>query len=103
MRRTIALFVALFTLSPLAIQSQTRRRTASSSRARSTPASSPSSAVHAGATRVADQTKNLTRFIFLLGGVAKGIEQTDLAIRRNEASPAIVEQQRRSKETVTSS
>jgi hypothetical protein len=45
----------------------------------------------------------LTRFIYLLGGVAKGIEQTDEAIRRQNASPAIVEQNRRNKATVVSS
>ncbi len=87
---------------PFAVYAQTRKRTAT--RTPSTAnATKGSAAVHAGATRVADQTKNLTRFIFLLGGVAKGIEQTDVVIQRNEASPAMVEQQRRNKETVTSS
>lgn len=103
MRRTIALFIALFAISPLATQSQTRRRTASRSSGSTATAPKSSAVVHAGATRVADQTKNLTRFIFLLGGVAKGIEQTDLVIRRNEASQAVVDQQRRNKETVTTS
>ena len=45
-----------------------------------------------GATRVADQIKILTRFIYLLGGVAKGLEGVDDAARRNEASPAVMEQ-----------
>jgi len=56
-----------------------------------------------GATRVADQLKILTRFIYLLGGIAKGIEQTDEAIRRNQPSPAIVEQSNRNKATVKTS
>lgn len=56
--------------------------------------------MQAGATRVADQIKNLTRFIFLLGGVAKGIEAVDEAVRRNEASPAVLEQTKRNKDTV---
>jgi len=56
-----------------------------------------------GATRVADQLKILTRFIYLLGGIAKGIEQTDEAIRRNQASPAFVEQSNRNKATVKTS
>lgn len=55
------------------------------------------------AIRVADHIKNLTRFIYLLGGVAKGIEQTDAAIRANQASPAIVEQVQKNKAVVISS
>jgi len=56
-----------------------------------------------GATRVADQIKTLTRFIYLLGGVAKSIEQTDEAIRRNQSSPALVQQVNRNKATVKTS
>jgi hypothetical protein len=56
-----------------------------------------------GATRVAEQIKTLTRFIYLLGGVAKGIEQTEEAMRRTQPSPAVAEQQRRNKATLKSS
>jgi hypothetical protein len=59
--------------------------------------------VRAGATRVADQLKTLTRFLYLLGGVAKGIESADAAARRNEASPAVLEQTQKSKATVKTS
>jgi len=61
------------------------------------------SAVRPGAIRVADQLKTLTRFLYLLGGVAKGIEAADAAARRNEASPAIIEQTQKSKASVRSS
>jgi hypothetical protein len=57
----------------------------------------------AGAGRVAEQIKTLTRFIYLLGGVAKGLEGVDDAVRRNEASPAILEQAKRNKQTVRTS
>jgi hypothetical protein len=100
-RRTIVLLVAFFVFAPLTTQAQTRRR--STSRAPSTTAARPSAAVRAGAVRVSDQVKNLTRFIFLLGGVAKSIEQTELAIGRSGASPAIVDQVKRSKDTVRTS
>jgi GTP1/Obg family GTP-binding protein len=60
-----------------------------------------SSAVRtAGATRVADQIKLLTKFIFLLGGVAKGIEAMDDAARRNETSPALLQQAQQNKAVV---
>jgi hypothetical protein len=56
-----------------------------------------------GATRVADQIKFLTKFIYLLGGVASGIAAVDEAARRNEASPAVLEKNRQSKAAVKSS
>lgn len=56
-----------------------------------------------GASRVADQIKNLTRFLYLLGGVSKGIEAADEAVRRNEASPAVVQQTEKNKATIKTS
>jgi len=56
-----------------------------------------------GAIRVADQIKNLTRFIYLLGGISKGIELVDDAVRRNQASPAILEQAQKNKLTIRTS
>jgi len=57
----------------------------------------------AGATKVADQIKFLSRFMYLLGGVTSGIAQVDEAVRRNEASPAVVQQNQQSKATLKSS
>lgn len=57
----------------------------------------------AGATKIADQIKNLTRFVYLLGGVAKGIEQVDEAAKKNEASPAALQQNAQNKATVKAS
>jgi len=98
----LALAFALFL--PLTGMSQTRKRT---SRKASTPTTTakPQSAavVHDGATEVANQIKTLTRFIYVLGGVAKGIEQTEGSVRRNEASPAIIAQLQKDKATVKQS
>jgi len=57
----------------------------------------------AGATRVADQIKNMTRFIYLLGGVTSGIAAVDEAARRNEATPELVQKNQQSKATVKNS
>lgn len=54
----------------------------------------------AGAYKVADQIKTLTRFVYLLGGVAKGLEQVDEAARKNEVSAAILQQNNQNKTTV---
>jgi hypothetical protein len=100
LKRITALLIATIFLLPVTTFSQTRKRTRPPTR---TTSATPSNALQTGATRVADQIKNLTRFIFLLGGVAKGIEAVDEAARRNEASPAILEQTKRNKDTVKTS
>jgi len=90
------------TLFPVTGFAQTRKRTATKSgRASATPKAGEIQ--RQGASRVADQIKILTRFIYLLGGVAKGLEGVDDATRRNEASSAIVEQATRNKATVRNS
>ena len=102
MRRIIAALIVTITLFPVTGFSQTRKRTITKS-SRSGAAPKASEIQRQGATRVADQIKILTRFIYLLGGVAKGLEDVDDAARRNEASPAILEQATRNKATVRAS
>ena len=106
MQRIIALFIATalatVMLFPITTFSQTRKRTTTRS-SRSSGTQKASEVQREGATRVADQIKILTRFIYLLGGVAKGLEGVDDAARRNEASPAILEQAKRNKATVRTS
>jgi hypothetical protein len=101
-QRIIALLIASIILLPVTGFSQTRKRTTTNS-SRTSAASKASEVQRQGAARVADQIKILTRFIYLLGGVAKGLEGVDDATRRNEASPAIVEQATRNKATVRAS
>ena len=96
----LALVFALFL--PLTGMSQTRKRTARRATASNSRAQ-PAAVVRDGATEVANQIKTLTRFIYVLGGVAKGIEQTEGAVRRNEASPAIAAQLQKDKATVKTS
>ena len=97
----LAFAIALVIFSPATGFAQTRKRTATKSSRPATPVAG--AAQRAGATRVADQIKILTKFIYLLGGVAKGLEGVDDATRRNEASPAIIDQAKQSKATVRAS
>jgi hypothetical protein len=102
LKRAIILALVFVVFLPLTAAAQTRKRTSR----KAAPVASkpqPSTAVHDGALEVANQIKNLTRFIYVLGGVAKGIEQTEVAVRRNEASPAIVSQLQKDKATVKQS
>ena len=102
MQRIIALLIVTIILSPVTGFSQTRKRMATKT-GRSSGPPKASEVQREGAARVADQIKILTRFIYLLGGVAKGLEGVDDAARRNEAPSAIVEQATRNKATVRAS
>jgi hypothetical protein len=101
LKKTAILAVALSLFLPLTAMSQTRKRT--SRRTSATSKQPAGAAVREGATEIADQIKILTRFIYVLGGVAKGIEQTEGAVRRNEASPSIAAQLQKDKATVKDS
>lgn len=102
----LTLPLALLLLSPSTAFSQTRNRSTS----RQKPTTSTAAATQRvaqvrtqGATRVADQIKFLTRFIYLLGGVSSSIAAVDEAARRNEASPTVVQQNQQSKLQVKTS
>ncbi|MFZ0063822.1 MAG: hypothetical protein WAL47_17450 [Pyrinomonadaceae bacterium] len=98
-RITFFLLVATI-LVPGTALAQTRGRKTTPARSTTTSLSDKRTI---GAGRVADQIKTLTRFIFVLGGVAKGLEGVDDAARRNEASPAVLEQAKQNKVTVRTS
>jgi hypothetical protein len=108
LKRRAVLSIICLLLLPASLMAQNRQRTTSrrntqrTSRANNTTPPS-SEARTTGATRVADQIKNLTRFIYLLGGVAKGIEASDAAAQQGNASQTVVEQTQRSKATVKTS
>lgn len=99
-RIAITLFITLL-FSPSTAFSQTRGRSTRRAPASTAPKISPIRTQ--GAQKVADQIKHLTRFTYLLGGVASGIAAVDEAVRRNEASPAIVQKNQQSKTTVRTS
>jgi len=101
-RKLIGLLIVITILSPLTTSGQTRRKTTSKS-TRPTVSAASSAAESAGAMRVAEQIKVLTRFIYLLGGAAKGLEAMDDAARRNEASPALLDQAKQNKATFRTS
>jgi len=70
---------------------QTRSRQTTKKPATSKTTASTSDATAAvrtdGATRVANQIKNLSKFLYLVGGVVKGIEAIDVASKDGETSP----------------
>jgi glutamine synthetase type III len=97
--------ICLLTLLSTNVNSQTRRRNTAKRRTSATSAATEKSAadIKAGAAEVSTQIKTLTQFIYLLGGVVKGIEAVDQAVGKNEASPAAKEQNERNKTRVRDS
>jgi hypothetical protein len=106
MNRILMLIIVCLLALPATALAQTRSRTTrrSTQSSRTPKASEQQAAAEvktAGATKVADQVKNLTKFLYLLGGVAKGIE--DIDARRSEASPAALQKNEQNKAAVKSS
>ena len=102
MQRIIGLLLVTVILSPVSGLAQTRNRTTTKS-SRTSAAPKAAEVKRAGATRVAEQIKVLTRFIYVLGGVAKGLETADDDMRRNEASAAIIDQAKQYKASARAS
>ena len=106
MKRAFILPIICLLLLPAPLLAQSRQRTTSKRSTQRSRTDNSQRAVDersAGATRVAGQIKVLTRFLYLLGGVTKGIEAADAAARAGEATPQQAEQTQRSKASVKES
>jgi cell division protein FtsB len=97
--------LTLLLLVPSTAFSQTRNRSTSRQKPTSTAAATQKLAQvrTEGATRVADQIKLLTKFIYLLGGVTNGIAAVDEAERRKEASQTLIQKNQNDKAQVKAS
>jgi len=89
LKRTTITLLTLILLAPSTAFSQTRNR--SSSRQKPTAATATQRVAQVrtqGATRVADQIKNLTKFMYILGGVTSSMAAVEEAARKAGTSPA---------------
>jgi len=92
MNRFALIAFAFLLMLPVTTLAQTRSRTTrrrSSSSKTPKPPTTPAlaDARTDGATKIANQIKNLTTFLYLLGGVAKNLEALDAAAKSGQASP----------------
>ncbi|HYX27745.1 MAG TPA: hypothetical protein VE863_04205 [Pyrinomonadaceae bacterium] len=89
MKRIIVVVCIVIALSTAAIgQSRSRRTVKKTTPAKTTTSTAEAAAVRTeGATRVATQIKNLSTFLYLLGGVARGIEAIDAQAKGGQPSP----------------
>src|SRR5216117_1588603 len=104
MKKVLVLMCVLLVLST-SVFAQTRRRTTRSTQSSKVAKESAAAAEvkMTGANKIADQIKTLTRFLYVLGGVAKGIEDIDVAAKNNQASPAALQTNTQNKAVVKSS
>jgi hypothetical protein len=99
--------LAVFCLLLLAVEADAQRRTkkrAPQPKAAATSAANKNAAeIKAGATRVGEQIKILTQFVYVLGGIRKDIEAIDAAAKTNKATRAAVQQNEVTKKGVIAS
>lgn len=104
MNRSVTFAFVCLLILPASALAQTRSRTTKpSTRTAKATAAAADEIRNQAAAKVADKIKQLTQFVYVLGGVAKGIEQVDQAVAKNEGSPAVVDQNNKSKASVKSS
>src|SRR5436189_26250 len=89
MKRIIAgICIMIFLSAATVAQTRKRQTTKHPATTSKTSTASAEAAVKTdGATRIANQIKNLSRFLYLVGGVVKGIEAIDAASKDGPASP----------------
>jgi hypothetical protein len=92
MNRFVMIAFVFLLILPVTTLGQTRSRTTRRGGSSSKPAKPPTTPAPAdaktdGATKIANQIKNLTTFLYLLGGVAKNLEALDAAAKAGQASP----------------
>jgi hypothetical protein len=90
MKKIIVCICIVISVSAAAIAQTRNRRTTKhpATPSKTTTSTSDTSAVRTeGATKVATQIKNLSTFLYLLGGVVRGIEAIDAAAKDGQTSP----------------
>ena len=104
MRRTTAALILALVLLPVTASAQTRRRTSTRTPPRPSMAELRAAETRqVGAEKVANQIKTLTRFIYLLGGVAKTLEGVNDAAARAQQPAAAADQIEKSRTVIRNS
>ena len=102
MKRTILVVLSTLLISSGTLAQTRKRSTSSKPKSTTTAAPKLNEVRTAGATRVGDQIKFLTKFIYLLGGATNNIASVDESIKRNQAGPDAVQKNAAAKAQVRS-
>ena len=103
MKRLLLVLLTAALISPATAMAQARRRSTAKPKSTTAATARVTEVRNGGARRVGDQIKFLTKFIYLLGGIANGIAAVDEAARRNEAAPALQQKNQQNKAAVKTS
>ncbi len=102
LRKIAVVFACLlcFTLSATAQRRKapSKRTTAATTKAATTALTN--SEIKSGATKVSIQIKNVSKFIYILGGVAQGIEDIDIDVKAGKVSQVATDQNAKNKQAV---
>jgi hypothetical protein len=101
----LALALALAATAASAATTTKHRRTSSSRAAaqKSAAAARTTAALQTARDRISGEIKTLTHFLYLYGGISKGIESADVAIRTRQASSTAIDQGEQNKARVRDS
>ncbi|HEY3134485.1 MAG TPA: hypothetical protein VGL29_00400 [Blastocatellia bacterium] len=88
MKRVVVLVLSCIVLSSVAAPSQTRRRSTQKRTSGPTFAEKQQAEIQSGREQIAAQIKALTQFLYLFGGISKGIETAERANTTREGSSA---------------
>jgi len=98
MNRLLIIAATCLVLSSIAAHGQTRNRSTSRQKPTATSTAEQATAIrNDGAAKIAVQIKNLSAFLYRLGGVAKGLQELDTAAKAANASASVVQQNDQSK------
>jgi hypothetical protein len=88
LKRVVVLVLSCIVLSSVAAPSQTRRRSTQKRTSGPTFAEKQQAEIQSGREQIAAQIKALTQFLYLFGGISKGIETAERANTTREGSSA---------------
>ena len=88
MKRVVVLVLSCIVLTSVAAPSQTRRRSTQKRTSGPTFAEKQQAEIQSGREQIAAQIKALTQFLYLFGGISKGIETAERANTSREGSTA---------------
>lgn len=99
----IAVVLAFLFALNVTTEAQRKRTTRSTKPAPSKPTPTTNPEIKNGAEKVSVQIKNLTKFIYVLGGVARGIEDIDKEMKTGKVSREVQDQNAKYKQSVLQS
>lgn len=102
-KKLAALVIGLACIFYCAVSASAQKRKAPSRKTKTVAAKTSINStgeIKSGAEKVSIQIKNLSKFIYVLGGVAQGIEDIDKDIKTGKVSRATVDQNEKNKQAV---